>query len=96
MKNGFIFGYLNTLGKSEMVTEKEMRKAGSGKCNHDEIPLYVRCEHCGTYMDFQPGPAGEFDGVWICPGCSTAVDELEAYVELNKENQEFLRRNELE
>jgi hypothetical protein len=89
--SGFEFVYYKRhLGKSKMVFREAIASIDAIKRNEDDIPLFVRCRECDTYMDFTPGHTGVLDGRWICPSCGARVRERTAYSQLDRENTAYL------
>ncbi len=56
--------------------------------------LFVHCDDCNTYMNYIPGISG--DGYFICPICGSKVRESTPYRQLEKENENYLKDNELD
>lgn len=54
-RSGFEFGYSTRIGKSKIIFEESIKNIPSSKRNHDNIPLFVKCNKCDEYMDFQQG-----------------------------------------
>lgn len=54
-----------------------------------DIPLFVNCKACDTFMDFIPGNDGPLTGKWKCPICGKSVRESTVYEKLNRENDHF-------
>lgn len=82
---GFEFNYRNhRIGKSSPLNESQMD--GIGDAGSNSSGMFVRCDMCGTYMNYQEGSAGGLDGRWICPSCGTKVREMTAYNQLGREN----------
>ena len=78
--SGFEFGYGTRIGKSKVIFEDVIKR------NHDDIPLFVKCNKCNEYMDFHQGQTDILDGKWICPVCGKSVRERTVYGQLEREN----------
>lgn len=88
--SGFEFDYNNRkLGKSRPIFKDQIDKLESTKHNNDNIPLFINCKACGTYMDFEEGPTDNLDGWYTCPVCGKRVKELTVYSQLNRENNAY-------
>ncbi len=94
---GFVFGYEDSdgLGKSQFLDSDSVGAIRSEKHNNDDVPLFVKCNACGEYMDFHTGEKGKLDGYWSCPTCQAQVKEVVVYEKLDQENQEYLKNNNL-
>ena len=91
---GFEFNYgSGHLGNSKSMSSEDMSKLEASKRNKHDVPLFVKCRSCGTYMDFQEGSGTMLDGWYICPSCKTRVKEITLYNKLDKENNEWLKKN---
>lgn len=84
--SGFEFGYSTRIGKSKIIFEENIKSIPSSKRNHDDIPLFVKCNQCDEYMDFQQGKTDVLDGRWICPVCGNNVRERTVYNQIEREN----------
>lgn len=84
--SGFEFGYSTRIGKSKIIFEENIKSIPSSKRNHDDIPLFVKCNKCDEYMDFQQGKTVVLDGRWICPVCGNNVRERTVYNQIEREN----------
>lgn len=91
---GYEFTYGNRkISKSRAITARELKSIGLSKSNGDnEFPLVVKCRSCGVYMDFAPGHPGWGNGKWRCPRCGVGVQEQTAYSQLERENDTFLTK----
>lgn len=87
-KTGFKFNYSKKrIGKSKTIFEEEMSAIENGKRNEDDIPLFVYCKACNTYMDFIAG-IEMLGGKWTCPSCGSSVREKTIYNQLSRENSD--------
>lgn len=82
---GFEFPYNRRIGKSKPMSWRKVKMVPIGKCNEDEVPLFVKCTKCNCYMDY----VGDW---YICDNCGARVKERTLYSQLDKENQEFENR----
>ena len=73
-RSGFEFGYSTRIGKSKIIFEESIKNIPSSKRNHDNIPLFVKCNKCDEY------------GRWICPVCGNNVRERTVYNQIEREN----------
>ncbi|WP_347256087.1 hypothetical protein [Anaerostipes sp. PC18] len=88
---GYRFDYSKKhLGKSKELSIDEIRKIDDSKSNNNDIPIFIRCKQCDTYMEFKPGPENLLDGCWVCPICNSKVKEITPYTKLESENSAFL------
>lgn len=86
--SGFEFNYYKRISKSKPIFKDAIDILDSSKSNHDEIPLFVNCKRCGTYMDYQISNSGT--GWWKCPSCGARVKESTVYNQINRENDAYL------
>ena len=86
-RSGFEFGYSTRIGKSKIIFEESIKNIPSSKRNHDNIPLFVKCNKCDEYMDFQQGKTDVLDGRWICPVCGNNVRERTVYNQIERKFQ---------
>lgn len=84
---GFLFYYNKRISKSIILSREDMRRISIGKGNGDK--LFVVCKPCDLFMEFEAG-AGELEGWWVCPECGARMKERTAYIQLDRENEEFL------
>ena len=89
-KSGFVFNYNKRIGRSKPIFEDEINGIDFSKRNDTEIPLFVNCKKCNSFMDYQPGESGIFDSWWKCPICGTKVRESTVFNQIDRENEEFL------
>lgn len=59
---GFYFDYNRQLSHSKDIFASEIAKIDPSKRNKDDIPLFVNCKACDTFMDFIPGNDGPLTG----------------------------------
>lgn len=90
---GFLFYYNKRISKSIPISKEDMRRISIGKGNGDK--LFVVCRPCDTFMDFTEGPH-DLEGWWVCPCCGARMKERTAYQQLDRENDEFLKKMELD
>lgn len=85
---GFIFyDEFGDLSQSEVLSKKEISKLPQGTGNRDH--LYIFCNRCDEYMEFEEGDEGELRGEWTCHVCGASVQEFEPYDVLNDANNAF-------
>ena len=58
--------------------------------------LFVHCDDCDTYMTFVEGTSGDLSGYYVCPICGSKVKESTPYHQLERENEKYLKDNELD
>jgi hypothetical protein len=90
---GFLFYKDEGLNESIPLSREQMIRISMGKGNGDK--LFVVCGPCDLFMDFESGD-DELGGCWICPECGARVEEQEVYIQLDKENDEFLKEHDLD
>lgn len=91
---GFSYGS-RKVSSSFDISNDELSSIDPSKTNgDDEFPLVMMCRKCGVYMDFTPGDFGT--GKWRCPICSVGVKEQTAYSQLERENDAFRKKWELD
>lgn len=84
---GFLFHYNKRISKSKLITKEDMKNVPTEKGNIDKI--FVVCRKCDEFMNFTDGP-DILEGYWVCPCCGAKMKEQTAYMQLDRENNEFL------
>jgi hypothetical protein len=88
--NGFVYGS-GKLGRSGVLSVDDIRSIGEGKGNRAR--LFVKCRRCDVWMDFTDSGDKLLNGFWTCPVCGVKVREQTAYASLERENEEWLKKN---
>lgn len=93
----FVFKYRNRkLGKASIVDASEMDDLPARKHNAEgDDYIYIYCCKCNEYMDFVQGDPYAMNGHWICPSCRAKVRERTPYLELGRENRDWMKQHEL-
>ena len=90
-ESGFEFNYSSKrIGKSKPIFKDVIDTIDATKSNNSDIPLFVNCKKCGTYMDYQAGDSGMFSSWYKCPVCGSRVKESTVYSQLDRENEQYL------
>ena len=85
---GFWFNYKNRhVSASKVINSVELRRYDLTKaCTEDDVPLFVRCDKCDTFMDFISGHSHLLNGYWKCPVCGCRTHQRTVYRRLDDEN----------
>ena len=79
---GFEFTFYGTrVGRSKPLSWYRVKLIPDGKGNGDDVPLFVKCKKCGSYMNFSVG--------WYqCESCGKRIKERTLFTQLDRETRE--------